>query len=63
MAGNNERIDVIAADVMEGGGLLIHFSNETATLFQAQFLFDARDQDGNVPIVEEGDEVSGVLND
>jgi len=59
MTTKKERIDVIGADVMEGGGLLIHFSNETATIFHAQFLFDVRNEDHNVPIVEEGDEVSG----
>jgi hypothetical protein len=58
MAEKKNRIDVVAADVMEDGALLIHFSNETATLFHGQFLFDVRDQDNNVAIVEEGDEVS-----
>ncbi|WP_263383555.1 hypothetical protein [Granulicella arctica] len=57
MAEKKNRIDVVAADVMEDGALLIHFSNETATLFHGQFLFDVRDQDNNVAIVEEGDEV------
>jgi len=44
---------------MVAGGLLIHFTNETATLFHSQFLFDVQSDDHNVPIVEEGEEVSG----
>jgi len=58
MANNKEKMGIIAADLV-AGGLLIHFTNETATLFHSQFLFDVRSDDHNVPIVEEGEEVAG----
>ena len=58
MANNKEQVGIIAADLV-AGGLLIHFTNETATLFRSQFLFDVRNEDHNVPIVEEGKEGSG----
>jgi len=58
MPDKKEHIGIIAADLV-AGGLLIHFTNETATLFHSQFLFDVRNEDHNVPIVEEGEEVSG----
>jgi hypothetical protein len=58
MANKKEPIGIIAADLV-AGGLLIHFTNETATLFHSQFLFDVRNEDHNVPIAEEGKEVSG----
>jgi hypothetical protein len=58
MAEKQEQIGIIAADLV-AGGLLIHFTNETSTLFHSQFLFDVRNEDHNVAIVEEGEEVSG----
>jgi len=58
VANKKEQVGIIASDLV-AGGLLIHFTNETATLFHSQFLFDVRSDDHNVPIVEEGEEVSG----
>jgi len=58
MANKKEQMGILAADLV-AGGLLIHFTNDTSTLFHSQFLFDVRNEDHNVPIVEEGEEVSG----
>ena len=58
MFSKEEAIDIVGADRLSDG-LLIHFSNNTSTLFHSQFLYDVRNQDHNVQILEEGDEVSG----
>lgn len=57
MFSKEKAIDVVGADRLSNG-LLIHFSNNTSTLFHSQFLYDVRNQDHNVPIVEEDDVVS-----
>jgi hypothetical protein len=55
MTNIRDTVGIIGADRV-GGGLLVHFSNQTSTLFHADFLYSVRDHDGNVPIVAEGEE-------
>ena len=58
MASKKEQIGLVAADFVRGG-LLIHFTYETATLFHSQFLVDVRHEDHNVLILKE-EEDKGV---
>jgi hypothetical protein len=51
MAAEHKHIKILAADP-SGEGLIIHFSDGTTTLFQAHFLYEVRDQDGNVALTD-----------
>jgi hypothetical protein len=46
------KVKIVAADIIRSG-LLVHFSDETSTLFQDHFLFEARESNGNRPISNE----------
>jgi hypothetical protein len=50
MSDKKEQIGIGASDLVLGG-LLIHFTEGTSTLFHSQFLIDVRDEDHNVPTV------------
>ncbi len=50
-----ETIRVLQADVSQGN-LLVHFSDETSVLFQAHFLSDVREHDGNITLSNEPEE-------
>ncbi len=55
---NQNNIGVLAADLLPSG-LLVHFSDDTATLFGPEFLYSVRNREGNVSIPEKDDEVAG----
>ena len=57
---SSDQIRVIDADTISGN-LLIHFSNGTSVLFQAHFLWQVRQSDGNVAISNE-DEAADILS-
>ena len=50
-------VSIIGSDRIEGG-ILLHFSEGTSVLYHAQFLYDVRDHDHNVPIVVDAEESS-----
>ena len=54
MAAEHKDIEILAADP-SGKGIIIHFSDGTTTLFQAHFLYEVRDQDGNVALTDMGE--------
>ena len=47
-------ITVVAVDQMKGD-VLVHFSNGLSVLYHAQFLFDVREHDNNLPIAVDED--------
>ena len=49
-----QQLTIITAETL-GGNVLIHFSNGSFVLFQAQFLWDIREQDGNVATPKQDD--------
>jgi len=51
-------ITVVAADVIRNG-LIVHFSDETSSLFSPCFLYDARTRPENTPLFEQGVPVPG----
>lgn len=54
----SEYIAVIAADVTRDG-LVVHFSDETTSLFSPSFLYEARKRQENTPLIEQGCAVPG----
>ena len=52
MTKNKEGLHVLDADTVPEG-LLVHFSNGISVLYHAQFLFDVRDDDGNIAIPDQ----------
>jgi hypothetical protein len=52
MAGSEQPISIVSADRVNDG-LLVRFSDNTTTLFQAHFLYEARDRNGNMPISDD----------
>jgi hypothetical protein len=54
----SEYIAVIAADVTRDG-LVVHFSDETTSLFSPSFLYQARKRQENTPLIEQGCAVPG----
>jgi hypothetical protein len=57
LSNQEQQIQVVGADRLSGG-LLVHFSDNTATLFSSNFLYQYRNQDHNVEIREEDDTLS-----
>lgn len=55
MPTSNASVKVVAADPMKGD-LLVHFSNGTSVLYHSNFLYDVRDDDGNVALSNEAEE-------
>ena len=55
MAAEHKDIEILAAD-SSGKGIIIHFSDGTTTLFQTHFLYEVRDQDGNVALTDMGED-------
>lgn len=55
MAPEAEGIAIVGADKVRGG-LLVHFSDGLSVLYPAQFLYDVKNVDGNVPMRMESDE-------
>ena len=51
MAAAHKDIQILAADP-SGKNIIIHFSDGTTTLFQTHFLYEVRDQDGNVALTD-----------
>ena len=47
-----QTINIIDVSKLVGGDVLITFSDDTTVLFHAQFLYDVREEDGNVSIVD-----------
>ena len=55
MAIEHAHISILSAEPA-GNGLVIHFSDGTTTLFQTHFLYEVRDQDGNVALTDMSEE-------
>jgi hypothetical protein len=55
MANDPERLIIVDADKIHGD-LLNHFSSGSSVLYRAQFLWDAREQDGNVALPDDATE-------
>ena len=51
MAAEHNSIKILSADPA-GGGIIIHFSDGTITLFQTHFLYQVREDDGNIALTE-----------
>ena len=51
MASQHQDITLVSAEPA-GEGIIIHFSDGTITLFQTHFLYEVRDQDGNVALTD-----------
>jgi hypothetical protein len=49
---SSSKIKIQEASRLADGDLLITFSDETTVLFHAKFLYDVRNHDGNVQIVD-----------
>jgi hypothetical protein len=45
-------LTVVEANRTDDGNLLVTFSDETTTLFRAEFLYDVRSHDGNTAIAD-----------
>ena len=54
MAKAEQPIGIVSADRVNDG-LLVRFSDNTTTLFPAQFLYETRDQNGNRPIADDAE--------
>ncbi len=46
------KLEVVEASRLEKGDLLITFSNDTVVLYHAKFLYDVRNHDSNIEIVD-----------
>ncbi len=55
MANDPGKLIIVEVDKMHGN-LLIHFSNGKSVLYNAQFLWDVRQQDGNVALPDDAAE-------
>jgi hypothetical protein len=55
MATEHRHIRILAAEP-SGRGLIIHFSDGTTTLFEAHFLYEVREQNGNVALTDMSEE-------
>ena len=55
MAPQHKDITIVSAEPA-GKGIIIHFSDGTTTLFQSHFLYEVRDQDGNVALTDLSDD-------
>jgi hypothetical protein len=55
MAPASGKITIVSLDQMDEA-ILIHFSDGVSVLYQAQFLYDVQNDDGNVPISNKPDE-------
>ena len=55
--GMQTRVAIVAADVTSEG-LVVSFSDGTASLFAPAFLYNARAHDGNTPLIEQGNIVA-----
>ncbi|ADW70222.1 hypothetical protein [Granulicella tundricola] len=51
MAVEHKHIAIRSAE-LSGNGLIIHFSDGTTTLFQTHFLYEVREQNGNVALTD-----------
>jgi hypothetical protein len=51
MSIEHKHIEIVSAETA-GHGIIIHFSNGTITLFQTHFLYEVRDQDGNIELTD-----------
>ena len=51
MAAEHKDMSILSAETT-GGGIIIHFSDGTTTLFQTHFLYEVRDEDGNVALTD-----------
>ena len=56
---NTDELEIVGVERTEDG-LIITFSNGASALFRPQFLFDTRQQDGNIPL-EEPDRDRGIF--
>ncbi|MEO8870712.1 MAG: hypothetical protein ABI357_07760 [Granulicella sp.] len=45
-------IEIKESSLLSAGDVLITFSDDTVVLFHAGFLYDMRDHDGNIKIVD-----------
>ena len=55
MASQYKDITLVSAEPA-GKGIIIHFSDGTITLFQTHFLYEVRDEDGNVALTDLSDD-------
>jgi hypothetical protein len=64
LAPQQKDITLISAEP-SGEGIIIYFSDGTITLFQTHFLYEVRDQDGNVALTDlsEEDLMKGLMKD
>ena len=51
MANQHKQINIVSAEPVHNG-IVIHFSDETTILFHTHFLYEVRNQDGNVPLTD-----------
>ncbi|ADW71302.1 hypothetical protein [Granulicella tundricola] len=51
MAAEHKHIAILSAETA-GHGIIIHFSDGTTTLFQTHFLYEVREEDGNVALTD-----------
>ena len=49
---DSSNIDVVEVSRLAKGDVLITFSDDTVVLFHAKFLYEMRNHDGNVEIVD-----------
>ena len=54
---DSEQIKIVGADMVKGG-VLIHFRDGLSVLYHATFLYDVRNDDGNVEVSSMQDEDS-----
>ena len=53
---DTSKVSIVEASRLEKGDVLITFSNDTVVLFHAKFLYDVRNHDSNIEIVDPFDE-------